>query len=333
MSSGATAFTLVEILVVMVIMVILISAVLVATSTVFGKAKIRNTQAVLTIVQEAVDQFEREQKENRTIAKARQRTGAPPPGDYVYYSKRYGHFPPDELELFTQSGLPGSVAGPTLGINGATIGSSDGTVANAAGWPDMQFYAYTEGEWKQNALESRDLAAMIVAIELFSDTASAMLDRIPNDNRHAGMMDEQGEPVLFLDRNGDGQWDPGDLQIRYIIDSWGMALGYHAQRDWLPAPDTPAPSSNHGFWNQASTEMIRLNGGKPIIMSYGPNGGKQFEQEVMDPSGGEKGVASLVGDWMDQSDTVHRINHFLNADNLYANPELKEKLAEGIAPR
>lgn len=310
----------------MVIIVILMSAVLVATSAVFNKAKITQTQAVLTVVQQAVEQFEREQKDNPTLAKASQKATGGTGTKRVRFADRYGSFPPDELELFTSEGLPGA-DGPTLGIGGATIDSP----LPADQWPAIQFYAYTAENWQYNLFESRDLAAMIVAIELYSDVASAMLDRIPNNNRHAGVLDQNGAPLIFLDRPNaegklDGKYDSGDLQIRYIIDSWGMAVGYLAQRDWnSTAP--PDPSSNHEFWNQASTEMIRLNDGQPIIMSYGPNGGEQFEKTWMV---NDEAKASLVGDWMDTEDSMSRINHQLNADNIYANPTLKEKLAEGI---
>lgn len=313
-------FTLVELLVVIVIIIILISSVLVATSAVFTKAKTTSTQAVLAVVQQAVEQFEREQKENSTLTKATQKAGDKP----VEYRKRYGQYPPDELELFTHLGLPGSKEGPTLGIGGATIHAP----LPADDWPQMQFYPYVD-PLEYNVFESRDLAAMIVAIELYSDTASAILDRIPNDNRHPGMFDNQGNPVLFLDRPGgvDEKYDPGDLQIRYIIDGWGMAISYLAQRDFI-AGATPSP--NHEYWNRASTEMIRLNDGKPIIFSYGPNGGEQFEKQWMVD---EEAKASLVGDWRDVDDAKSRINHHLNADNIYANAALKEKLAVGIARR
>ncbi len=317
-------FTLVELLVVMVIIIILISSVLVATSAVFTKARTTSTQSVLAVVQQAVEQFEREQKENSTLTKATQGS--------VRYSTRYGRFPPDELELFTPLGLPGSgKAGATLGVNGAAIYTD---LLPPGDWPEMQFYPHVDPP-EYNVFESRDLAAMIVAIELYSDTASAILDRIPNDNRHPGMFDKQGNPVLFLDRPDakgelNDKYDSGDLQIRYIVDSWGMAIAYHAQRDFNPADPEKTKSPNHEYWNQASTEMIRLNDGKPIIFSYGPNGGEQFEKQWMVD---DKAKASLIGDWMDVDDTKSRINHHLNADNIYANPALKEKLAEGIARR
>ncbi|MGD2108019.1 MAG: type II secretion system protein [Phycisphaerae bacterium] len=325
---GDSAFTLVELLVVMVIMIILIGSVLVATQAVIRKAKTTGTEAVLAVVQDAVSQFAREQKANPTLTQAAQRAGT----TKVRYAKRYGSFPPDELELFTDAGLAGSDAtgsGGSLAPGGAKL-YLDGD-ALAAPLPPLQFYAYGGEEWKQNALESRDMAAMILAIELYSDTASAILDRIPNDNRHAGILDPQtGHPVMFLDRNGDGKWDSGDLQIRYIIDGWGMAVGYLAQRDWNE-DDPPAPSSNHEDWNQAATQLVRLNGGQPVIMSYGPDGGQQFEKEIMEPAGGETGVASLVGDWVGEpNDPRFQIDHPLNADNLYADPALKDKLEAGI---
>jgi len=89
-----------------------------------------------------------------------------------------------------------------------------------------------------------------------------------------------------------------------------------------------APSGN---WNEASTELIRLNGGQPVIFSYGPDGKDQLKKEIM----GEKGAASLVGDFATEPDSpenkLHIIDVPANADNVYANDQLREKLAKGIS--
>ena len=72
--------------------------------------------------------------------------------------------------------------------------------------------------------------------------------------------------------------------------------------------------------------MIHLNGKRPVIMSYGPSGPEQFTRSVQTETDG--GVF-LAADWVDNQ----RIDHPYHADNIYANPALKEKLTEGITVR
>ncbi len=309
------AFSLVELLVVIVVIVILLSAVLAASSTLFAKAKKANTQALLAVVTDAVEQFKREQTAKPTITRARQGVV-----NYVKYMDRYGYFPPDELEVFTDIGIPGSGAG------GQTLapGRAEMVPAPAPGYGAMGLY--TKGlPAAYKALEHRDIAAMIVAIQTLGDASNAILDRI-QDRYWLAPLDENGNPTVFLDRDGNGTWDSDDHQIRYIIDDWGNPLSYLAQRDWEPPPTPANAASNHPNWNEASTELIRLNAGQPLIFSYGPDGKDQLTLEQM----GDNGAASLVGDFEGLSGTKHKIDHLLNADNVYADPSLKEKLAEGI---
>jgi len=163
-----------------------------------------------------------------------------------------------------------------------------------------------------------------------------VLDRIPDRNRTAGPLMGDGKPAIFLDRPDptrnppapNGDWDSYDHQIRYILDDWGFPISYLAQRDWKE--ETEIKSTNHDGWNEASTELIRMNGGQPIIMSYGPNGKDQLTPEAMEPNA----KASLVGDFETDDGThkAHVIDHELNDDNVYSNPALKEKLAKGIKP-
>ena len=72
--------------------------------------------------------------------------------------------------------------------------------------------------------------------------------------------------------------------------------------------------------------MIALNKGKPIVMSYGPDGRDQLTEDAMMPPAGTL-AASLIGDFEDN----HRVDDRFNQDNIYADPELKRKLATGIA--
>ena len=307
-------FTIVELLVVVGI---------IASTTLMTRARTSSTQALLTVVGDAVEQFKREQEAAPTITRAKQGTGQ----DTVKYRDRYGLYPPDELEVFTAVGIPGSPGNDEK--KSLAPGRSQIVPAPQSGGSYDSMKSYTRGlAWEDARFEHRDLRAMIVAIETLGDTSAAILDGVQDRFRTPGPLDDEDPPTpaLFLDRPGasgrpNGRWDSEDLQIRNIVDAWGTPLGYFAQRDWVPdAKDEPEPSSNHEDWNEVSTTLVRLNGGRPAIMSYGPDGQEQLTADAM----GDDAQASLVGDWVFQDD--HQINNHLNADNIYADPALKEKL-------
>ena len=308
-AGGIRAFTLVELLIVIVIIVILLSAVLVASSALFTKAKVSSTQALLIVVRDAVEEFKREQ------------TAGPGISRNAAYRRRYGAFPPDELEVFSSvKEFPGGPMDRSLAVGSAEI------------FPQPAYMAinfYTKGlPPDEQAMEHRDIAAMIVAIQDLGDASSAILDRV-QDRYWLAPLDPNNDPSVFLDRNDNGKWDSDDHQVRYIIDDWGNPLSYLAQRDWREGDPPPVMagkvSTNHAAWNKASTELIRLNGSQPVIMSYGPNGKEQLTPEAM---GGMADV-SIVGDFAGLGlSTPGKIDHPLNADNIYADPTLREKLAQ-----
>jgi prepilin-type N-terminal cleavage/methylation domain-containing protein len=314
----ARGLTIVELLVVMVIIAILMSAVLVVSGTVVNKARITSTQAMLLIVREAVDEFKREQTANRTLTRDNGR----------YYETRYGLYPPDELEVFTPTGVPTDPADQSRAVGRAAVFPLPEPEFGA-----MRFYTRSLVPEEAVAQEHRDLAAMVLAIELFGDASSAILDGIQDRYRSPGPVNPEGAPMLFLDRPDaagvlNGVWDPSDLQIRYIVDDWGMPIAYMTQRDWDPENPGPTVSANHSAWNEASTKLVRLNDGQPVIMSYGPNGPEQLTKGQMEPTETARGAATLIVDLLDDG----KINLPLNEDNVYADDALKEKLAEGTTP-
>ncbi|MHC4698353.1 MAG: type II secretion system protein, partial [Planctomycetota bacterium] len=211
---GARAFTIVELLVVFAIVVILIGAILVGGPRLIDKARAQTTQTLLATVDSAIEEFKREQTENPTLTAARQRDGA---GGWVRYTARYGAYPPDELEVFTCKGLRGSAKASTYSLAVGRGSVFPGISSASDGYDAMVFY--TDGD-ADPRLEHRDLAAMILAIEMFSPKAKMILDGIPAGQRSPGAIDSStGEPGQFLDRNGDDEWTPEeDLQIRYIVD-------------------------------------------------------------------------------------------------------------------
>ncbi len=320
-----SALTMVELLIVIIVIGILISSILVASSSLIGKSKERNTQAVLQVVADAVEEFKREQTANPTISRNKE------------YKRRYGLYPPDELEVFADK--PYGVPVPTGTAPTGSLATPTGSAIFPAP-PYEKMHFYTDGDCSDpvcRSKEHRDLAAMIVAIESLGDASASILARVPDRNRSAGALDGIGNPSQFLDRPKnlkdppDDQWsDTGeDLQIRYILDDWGMPISYFSQRDFVDEASEIA-STNHRGWNEGSTELIRMNGGQPVIFSYGGNGKDQLTYDMM----GDDGKASLIGDFEPAAagpdDVKHVIDNPANADNVYANPALKEKLAKGI---
>jgi hypothetical protein len=242
----------------------------------------------------------------------------------VRYQTRYGSYPPDEVEVFTKAGLPGSSTGGSLLPGGAKF-----IPAPASGtppYPAMEFY---QAGNPAAGLEHRDLAALIIAIEELAPKAAAILQKIPDSRWSAGILDPSGKPVQFLDRNDNGTWDPSvDTQVRLVIDDWGNPFSYFAQRDFDADDPSATNSSNAEGWNQTSTELIRLNKGVPLLVSYGANGTEQLRKDAQTA---EDATASMVSDWMDPDDPGHRINDPYNTDNVYLDPTLTERLSQGIA--
>jgi len=319
---------MVELLIVIVVIGVLASAILVASSGLVNKSKTNNTRSMLQLVSDAVEQFKRDQTSKPTISSAKQSKGG---NQFVSYAARYGQYPPDECEVFTATGLPGST-GPADPSRSLAPGKAEIVFENVPPpWDPMGFFK--QGPPKEWA-EHRDVLALVVAIDLFSESGSSILDRLPDRNRIPAPA-QNGKPVVFLDRPkpGDsnpepnGSWDPEfDGEIRYIVDDWGNPISYLAQRDWKDGATSNIDSSNHEKWNEASAEMIHLNGGAPIIFSWGPDGKDQLTKDAMEPNA----KASLIGDFEDNNDD-HVVTNPLNDDNVYANPVLREKLAKGIA--
>jgi type II secretory pathway pseudopilin PulG len=299
------AFTLIELIVVMTIIILLVGTVVTIGRSVLDSAGARNTAAVLTLVRQAVEAFEAEQP---PIIGARQNKLG---GGSVYYRDRYSQYPPDELEPFTTNGLVGSTSGGSLypGRHNFYPGPNDCV------WGPMSF----QPSDLNSGTEHRDLAALLLALRL-SSTAQGFVEKIPERYRTEGVIDPAtGDPGQFIDRDANALWSADeDLQIPYVVDHWGMPLVYYAQRDWDP-DDLPPLSTNHADWNQAATEMVRLNGGRPIIMSYGANGRSQLEDTSTDPS------VLLHVDWAANGKTTNS----LQDDNIYADPSLADKLRRG----
>jgi len=292
----------------MAIIAVLFSAIFVASTSVLERARTQSTEAVMQVVSDAVEEFSREQQANPGIAKASRTFD----GVKYSYRDRYGDYPPDELEVFTQVGLPGWQLPPqgnrSLAPGGALIAPSTISSKITTDRDAIAMRYYTDDNANDSALEFRDNAAMVLAITLHGDASKAILDRIPSQNWKSAPVDDNEKPIIWLDqpqRPGDkpnDQWGKEDLEIRYIVDNWGTPLGYYAERDWShteqQALTDDRVSSNHHYWRQVSSAFVRYNGGKPVIMSYGPDGQEQMTEEAMKttPTGSTgQAAASQIG--------------------------------------
>lgn len=307
---------MIELLIVMAVIGILVAALLVAGSAVIENTKATKTQFMLGIVNDAIEQFRSEQDERPTLAKL------------AAYQKRYGLYPPDELEVFTELGVPYANAPKSRAVGGYSV---EPAPSSGAQYTNMTF-RIDQLAAPSPAEEHRDIAALTLTIVMFSDAAASMLEKLPADHWYTPVDRTSGDPLQYLDRDGNGDYDAGgDEAIRYLVDDWGVPITYFAQRDAAPGGPTSATVSSNGVdWNAASSAMVRINGGQPILCSYGPNGREQLSQESLDAAADPANNApapTLETDWAEDSEG--KIDSPLNADNVYPDDALKEKLARG----
>lgn len=209
------------------------------------------------------------------------------------YRDRYGDYPCDELEGFVGTG-----ANPGIPGTSTYIGPGSNSDLNIP-----------------NNVANRDLKAMILAIRLYSPAASAVLDKI--DARYRRPPDNAEE---FFDRNNNASADIDDEPLTTIVDAWKTPLSYFAIKDGTL---TPAPPDTNGDRLAAAAFLVKHNRGKPLLVSYGPNGRDQLSPDFY-----VNGKApDLVWDLAGQDDsTAGIIDNPLNDDNVYTDESIKERL-------
>ena len=320
--AARSAFTLVELLVVISIILVLLGAVIVAGPKLMDTGRSQTTQLMLVAVRDAIEEFKREQMEKPTLTRPlRGKQGVPCP-TLRHYRDRYGAYPPDELEVFTTESQPFFCQGSSLLPGQAAIQPSP---TGAAGKYSMDMLFYPQSPPTGNP-EFRDNLALTLAIDLFGQSSKMMLEQIAANNRREVPPGASNAPSVYLDVNANNMYDADtDRGWYYLVDGWGVPISYFAERDVRGTPPDVLESSNHReYWGPASTGMVQRNGGQPVIVSYGPNGKDQLTPEVMaDPK------ASMVGDWMYAGNVTAAervIDNPLNRDNVYADPIVKQRL-------
>ena len=95
----------------------------------------------------------------------------------------------------------------------------------------------------------------------------------------------------------------------YYLDAWGQPIEYYSTR--VGGSSSPAR-------DQLSTNLVSLNNGRPVLMSYGPNGADQL-------SGEYDLNTTLQGDFGASGKIIDR----LNQDNIYSSDALRDRVARG----
>ncbi len=191
--------------------------------------------------------------------------------------QRYGGYPPDELAV-----LDGDAALPTPG---ARLVNPTASIENVYLGPAVPAIDTVDPQ-----LLGTDVRALALAIRLRSPKAATILDGIPERFQADVPPDE-------LYQAGDG--DPG-IRLVYYVDAWGTPIEYYATR-------TPSDrkSNQHAAF---SAWAMQKSGGRPVFVSYGPNGDDQkgTNSSVAVDAVGGSGDPDLV------------INHPFNDDNVYS---------------
>jgi len=282
-------------MVVIAILSILIAASVAITGTLIDGAKVRQTRAMMQTLQLAIDQF----KTDAPLDKIKP------------YRDRYGGYPADELEPFLTR------TDPNQGIPEQNVAAANRrtiAVGAAAGLvlPPVDLEDYP----------NRPIRAMALTIKLHDSTAAAILGQISPKFRKP-----PGNPAMeFFDRDGNEVLDPGDEPLIYFVDAWGTPLDYFAVNP--PANsnvDVPAPPDlPDGLRLATSRFLLTRNRGKPVLMSYGPDGPEQLAALSENRS-------DLVTDFNPTGPTPRVIDHPLNEDNVYLDETLRDRLKEPLA--
>jgi hypothetical protein len=254
------------------------------------EAKRRDTRAMLQILDGAIEDFRSEAPVGRI-----QQGG-------VRYADRYGLYPPDEIEAFSPTGIPHST-GPAVPIGVGRV-----TMDN----PPVGY---------------NDVRAMVLAIRTFSPKGTQTLEQI--HQRFKAHYDV-GQPgmVVYWDRDNDGRQSDRDDVLDFFVDAWGTPIQYFAVNPTGPPVDPPAASDTvpaKGARLAASKELVRANNGRPVLVSYGPDGKDQLSGQFPD-------AQDIVTDWWKNNQGGNdpagsrKIDNRFNVDNVYSADGLAEKL-------
>ncbi len=277
-------------MVVMAILAIVIGMTLAVTGRAVDDAKVRQTRGILLNLQAAVDRF----KLDAPLKRMKD------------FNDRYRGYPPDELGAFEDGAdaikLDGGKAWRPIGPGSESKLEFPGTVAS-----------HPLGGIK----------AMTLAIRLYSPEGALALDQIGANYRKAPPREE------YFNRSDDNTLDIDDEPLVYFVDAWGTPIDYYATNP-VPGSDAdfppPAGAGRQLERYETSTFMVAKNLGKPVLVSFGPNGAEQCSAEFIQ----SEGVTDLVADFDPQGPRPHAIDNPLNDDNVYIDEGLRDRLRQPL---
>lgn len=283
----SSAFSLVEMLVVIGIIVIILSVVLTVGQGAMNDAKVKVNRLMLEQLNTAISVY----SQNNPFASIKA------------VKNRYGPYPPDDLMAFTLL--------PTHGKSGTNIGIPDlmpGGVgqfvkANAAGPIHDD---YNSGNTDPNYVENGANKALVWSLrslpasrEIYDSISDRFKETVPTDEE-------------FFDVNGNGSFDPlTDIEVQYLVDGWDHPIEYFAARVLTEGSDFISATSH--AW--VSRRLVQSNKNLPVLVSYGLDGdvqfeaGETFEQEYEGVNLGEPLFTSQ-----------------LHQDNIYLDDALKDRI-------
>jgi hypothetical protein len=254
----------------------------------------------MNVVKTALDQFASERPLKNIVA--------------AY--KRYGDYPPDELQAFTP------IMPPPGGIPVPTGSGSWLPVSLTIGAGNLS--ASVLGSLAK--VEHRDVKTMMLTIRLYSTAANSILDKI-GDRFVSTRLVASEPPQQYYDSDGvanpAGAPNPEDIPLTYLIDAWGNAVEYYSLNPKADPPgSTPSPldSGPAGVTRRAfSTLFVTRNNSQPFLVSYGIDGSDQLAATPQ--------PITLLSDW-NMGMPNNAIDKPENNDNIYSEPDLKDKLRQ-----
>jgi len=286
-----SAFTLVELMVVMAILAIVIGMTLAVTGRAVNDAKARQTRAILIGLQSAVDQF----KLDAPLRRMKK------------FNDRYRGYPPDELGAFED------------GADRIKLKGVDNYLGPIG--PGGKSKLVFPGAAADHPLGG--IKAMALAIRLYSPKGALALDQIGATFR------KPSPPDQYFDRNGNNVLDTEDEPLISFVDAWGTPIAYFATNP-VPgsnADNPPTAGAGREFDRFKTAEfMVAKNLGKPVLVSFGPDGAEQCSAEFIQ----SEGVTDLVADYDPQGPKPHVIDNPLNDDNVYIDEGLRDRLKQPL---
>lgn len=282
-----SAFSLIEILVVIAIIGILLAVVFRGGSTLVRNAKTRDTEALLKKLDLAIDEFKREADLSKIPNAKALFNGAPP----------------DDLRVFDASSATYSVVGGCpVRFSSNGVFKRNETIVKVA---DLIDDRGGDGTLKSTAkLVHADIRAMVLSMRLYSPRARAILDSI--DPKYWADTEAVDGYVYYPDASDTSSF----VQLDFLVDAWGNPLEYYSTCRCQMGITLPPRE-------ETSNTFVHYNNDGPVIVSYGADGADQFSADMM----AAEGDTSMVADYYAESNNGANagiINSPFNSDNVYS---------------